>query len=206
MCEMWVTLMCAAGQSLSDCSACTAGYYCEQPGLDKPTDLCSRGYYCPGPANVSVPDPTEYECPEGTHVILSQSCRPSLLLGTMSAHQLYSNIVLMYHNYYTPAGQNSSSHQLHKNIAIQKTHTKKQQQKPNIALLYYVCVCQDTFAPLAPRSQSAVLVGKHSLILASGTASHARLVTTASAQWTLTPYPAHHTTTVPTVSLPAGWR
>ena len=35
------------------------------PGLDAVTDVCMAGYYCPGEANVTVPDPTEFECPIG---------------------------------------------------------------------------------------------------------------------------------------------
>ena len=41
--------------SLDNCTSCTAGYYCEQAGLDAPTAECWGGYYCTGGASSPTP-------------------------------------------------------------------------------------------------------------------------------------------------------
>ena len=57
----------AGGASSEDCFPCTGGSHCANEGLSTATSVCQQGFYCPGPANVSVPDPTEYKCPRGTY-------------------------------------------------------------------------------------------------------------------------------------------
>ena len=47
----------------SDCSQCTAGYYCEGYGNPAPTDTCDKGYYCPGGQDTATP--TNYACSPG---------------------------------------------------------------------------------------------------------------------------------------------
>ena len=53
------------GASQADCWPCTAGQYCEKPGLSYPTGPCNAGYYCPGNDTISVPDPNHRLCPPG---------------------------------------------------------------------------------------------------------------------------------------------
>ncbi|OQS02383.1 hypothetical protein THRCLA_21431 [Thraustotheca clavata] len=48
-------------QSLSECTSCPPGYYCEGNGLSLPTDVCAAGYYCTSGAQT----PTQYESPIG---------------------------------------------------------------------------------------------------------------------------------------------
>ena len=49
--------------SLDDCHVCTAGYYCNGPGLTTPTSVCNAGFYCAGGATVS----TQKRCPAGAY-------------------------------------------------------------------------------------------------------------------------------------------
>ncbi|XP_071807027.1 uncharacterized protein, partial [Asterias amurensis] len=62
-----------------ECENCTAGYYCEIPGLTQPTGQCQAGYYCPIGQSIMNPFPCEagyycedgspdqVECPSGTY-------------------------------------------------------------------------------------------------------------------------------------------
>ncbi|XP_023933458.1 uncharacterized protein LOC106181652, partial [Lingula anatina] len=58
----------------SDCTPCTAGWYCQQSGLTYPEGLCQQGYYCPQGSNVPNPElcPIGLHCPEGSAT--PQSC------------------------------------------------------------------------------------------------------------------------------------
>ena len=50
-------------KSLSDCTLCSPGSYCESTRLTRPSGKCQAAYYCPrGSSNK-----TAYECPIGTH-------------------------------------------------------------------------------------------------------------------------------------------
>lgn len=42
--------------SVSQCTPCTAGSYCETTGLTAPTGLCEPGYYCPTGQTTSRPE------------------------------------------------------------------------------------------------------------------------------------------------------
>ncbi|XP_022100039.1 zonadhesin-like [Acanthaster planci] len=65
--------------ALSECDDCTAGYYCETPGLTRPTGPCQEGYYCPSGQDIKNPmacdagyyceegSPEQVECPSGTY-------------------------------------------------------------------------------------------------------------------------------------------
>ncbi len=55
----------SGGASQDDCSPCTAGYYCDTPGLSYPTGLCNEGYYCPGNETITEPSPQNYKCQPG---------------------------------------------------------------------------------------------------------------------------------------------
>jgi hypothetical protein len=54
----------------SNCSSCTAGYYCATAGLTKVTGKCDVGFYCPGRDDRKDPPatacPKGYYCPEGS--------------------------------------------------------------------------------------------------------------------------------------------
>ena len=45
----------------ADCTDCTKGSYCAEPGISAPTDLCNAGFYC----NVGSIIPEENDCPTG---------------------------------------------------------------------------------------------------------------------------------------------
>ncbi|OAF70026.1 hypothetical protein A3Q56_02216, partial [Intoshia linei] len=51
---------------IGDCTACTAGSYCETSGLITPTGKCAKGYYCP--AGSSKPNPSTF-CNKGEFCI-----------------------------------------------------------------------------------------------------------------------------------------
>eukprot|EP00752_Nemacystus_decipiens_P010330 g9202.t1 len=40
----------------TECSTCTAGWYCDDIGQASPTDRCATGYYCNGGATTATPD------------------------------------------------------------------------------------------------------------------------------------------------------
>lgn len=42
-------------ESASDCTDCTAGSYCGDPGLTAPDGTCDAGYYCPPGSKVGRP-------------------------------------------------------------------------------------------------------------------------------------------------------
>ena len=42
-------------EAASNCTACTAGSYCETPGLDAVTGPCAAGHYCTGGALAPTP-------------------------------------------------------------------------------------------------------------------------------------------------------
>ena len=75
--------------SSSDCTPCTAGYYCGVAGATNPTSQCAAGYVCTGGAlspfgataalNVTQPCPAGHYCAVGT--INPVSCPP----GTFSS-------------------------------------------------------------------------------------------------------------------------
>jgi hypothetical protein len=44
---------------LEDCTTCTKGSYCAEPGISAPTNLCNAGYYCV--AGSIIPEPTVCE-------------------------------------------------------------------------------------------------------------------------------------------------
>lgn len=46
-----------------ECTTCTKGWYCAEPGANAPTAICNAGYYCP--AGSSVPEHTV--CPAGSY-------------------------------------------------------------------------------------------------------------------------------------------
>ena len=48
-------------KQVSECTACTAGWYCNQEGLTAPEATCPGGYYCPR----GTGDYTIYACPIG---------------------------------------------------------------------------------------------------------------------------------------------
>lgn len=66
----------SAGTGLSDvseCTQCTAGYYCDRLGQTAPTDKCNPGYYCSSGAKRADPNgdggnvcPRGYYCLRGT--------------------------------------------------------------------------------------------------------------------------------------------
>lgn len=47
----------------SDCTTCTKGSYCAEPGANAPTGLCNAGYYC----NAGAIIPQENNCPAGSY-------------------------------------------------------------------------------------------------------------------------------------------
>ena len=51
------------GVNLTDCEACTPGYYCEDYGLPAPNGPCDAGYYCP--TGVDTAKPAQYACSPG---------------------------------------------------------------------------------------------------------------------------------------------
>ncbi|XP_077422977.1 uncharacterized protein LOC144052618 isoform X3 [Vanacampus margaritifer] len=57
--------------SRADCQACTAGFYCSQPGLSTPSGPCDQGYWCPPGQIVAKALP----CPPG-HFCLNGSASP----------------------------------------------------------------------------------------------------------------------------------
>ena len=48
---------------VSQCLACTPGFYCDGAGLTAPRGECSAGFYCP--ENQTVPTPPTFKCPKG---------------------------------------------------------------------------------------------------------------------------------------------
>ncbi|CUE73353.1 membrane-associated protein, putative [Bodo saltans] len=73
--------------SQDDCSACTAGYYCDGLGLAHPTGLCDPGYYCISSAYTSAPPglPTGGLCPKGGY------CPPGSSFPTACAEGTFNN-------------------------------------------------------------------------------------------------------------------
>ena len=73
--------------SQDDCSACTAGYYCDGLGLAHPTGLCDPGYYCISNAYTSAPPglPTGGLCPKGGY------CPPGSSFPTACAEGTFNN-------------------------------------------------------------------------------------------------------------------
>ena len=69
-------------RSMYECTSCTAGMYCAQSGLTKPTGECDEGYYCPEGMNVS--SPSEFLCPFGMHCPLGSSEPRQCPAGTVS--------------------------------------------------------------------------------------------------------------------------
>ena len=45
--------------SIDDCQACTAGSYCDSPGINTVTGNCAAGYYCSGSAIIATPIDTD---------------------------------------------------------------------------------------------------------------------------------------------------
>ena len=74
-------------KSQDECSACTAGYYCDGLGLAHPTGLCDPGYYCIGSAFTSAPPglPTGGLCPKGGY------CPPGSSYPTACAEGTFNN-------------------------------------------------------------------------------------------------------------------
>ena len=64
----------------SDCTPCTAGHYCQLPGLNTTSGPCSAGYYCPEESN----SPTQIICPCGSYCPLQSSRPVGCPLGTYS--------------------------------------------------------------------------------------------------------------------------
>ena len=52
-----------------DCTECDAGYFCQTPGLVRPTLLCAAGHYCQLAATFATPSSEAfgYDCPLGTY-------------------------------------------------------------------------------------------------------------------------------------------
>ena len=48
-------------KQVSECQACTPGYYCVPEGLETPAGDCPGGHYCP----LGTAEPTTYPCPVG---------------------------------------------------------------------------------------------------------------------------------------------
>ncbi|KAJ1432528.1 hypothetical protein B484DRAFT_327254, partial [Ochromonadaceae sp. CCMP2298] len=77
---------CAAGtfntylgsDSVVDCQACPAGFYCEGTGNDYPTAKCDQGYYCTGSAFVS----TQFETQPGHFTLTGASQQTECEAGT----------------------------------------------------------------------------------------------------------------------------
>ena len=61
------------GQAVTDCSPCSAGFYCQNPGLSQPTGPCQPGFYCPGNETISLPDPPNFLCPPGSYCLEGSS-------------------------------------------------------------------------------------------------------------------------------------
>lgn len=92
------------GQTESDCSNCTGGWFCNETGLTMPAGECDPGYYCPSKSSSKTehdcteghycPQTTEYpvECPKGhfsssTRLSNSsdcQKCTPGFYCGATS--------------------------------------------------------------------------------------------------------------------------
>lgn len=58
------------GINITDCESCTAGYYCQQYGLEEPDGPCDPGYFCPGGQDTARPlnlacSPGHF-CPRGS--------------------------------------------------------------------------------------------------------------------------------------------
>lgn len=51
----------------SQCTNCTAGFFCDSEGISSPTGQCKAGYYCPiGSKSMEEIDcPVGFHCPEG---------------------------------------------------------------------------------------------------------------------------------------------
>ncbi|XP_062603182.1 uncharacterized protein LOC134264959 [Saccostrea cucullata] len=62
--------------SSSECTNCTAGYYCQQAGLTTEEGNCTQGYYCPtgSTSSMAVICPIGLVCPEGSDQ--PKSCAP----------------------------------------------------------------------------------------------------------------------------------
>ncbi|KAG9348561.1 hypothetical protein JZ751_002297, partial [Albula glossodonta] len=56
--------------SEAQCQLCTAGSYCNEPGLQAPTGPCSEGYWCPIGQTIAVakPCPGGHYCPVGSPI------------------------------------------------------------------------------------------------------------------------------------------
>ena len=67
-------------KNISDCQACTEGWYCETQGLSSPTDQCDRGYYCP-PGQHSK-RPAKFKCTPGHHCPNGSTGERPCLSGT----------------------------------------------------------------------------------------------------------------------------
>ncbi|PIK35707.1 hypothetical protein BSL78_27463 [Apostichopus japonicus] len=82
------------GTSLSSCLPCPPGYYCADPGQDSPAGKCWSRFYCPGWAEITVPEPTGYECPEGFYCLNGTgspySCEPGTYQPSSGQSECYT--------------------------------------------------------------------------------------------------------------------
>jgi len=62
-CPMGKFLSGTGAFSISDCSNCTGGFYCNSTGLSAVAGPCAPGYFCP--SGQQVRSPPEYICPKG---------------------------------------------------------------------------------------------------------------------------------------------
>ena len=67
---------------VSDCSDCTAGSYCEQPGLSSPSGNCAAGFYCPTNSSSKY----QNACPIGN------KCPESSFEPTLCENSTYTNV------------------------------------------------------------------------------------------------------------------
>ena len=68
-----------------DCTICTKGSYCAEPGIKAPTGLCNAGFYC----NAGSIVPEENDCPAGAY------CEVGSFEGTncpAGYYNLYTNM------------------------------------------------------------------------------------------------------------------
>ena len=65
MCPAGTVRKTPGGASRNDCAPCDPGYFCEVPGLIKPSGKCLQGFYCPEAVEVKYKNPSGYPCPRG---------------------------------------------------------------------------------------------------------------------------------------------
>ena len=67
----------------TECTSCTAGYYCNAPGLSGVVDECEPGYYCPPGSQAAMPSGSI--CPPGSYCGRGSAAPSDCPPGTFSA-------------------------------------------------------------------------------------------------------------------------